>query len=146
MIVSKLHLKKNSANSWKWRTVIFFVWDWPWANICCQSCSFCLRKCQFSSTLYMGRHHSMAWWATHRATPGIWTHEPQVAEVEDANLATIPPGLTHDNILTITSQSIVNSYWVYPREKIEWAKILFIPISLKPKGQIHTEAIGPYYF
>ena len=45
--------------------------DWPWANICCQSSSFCLRKivahwaniCASLPLFYMGCHHSMAWWA-----------------------------------------------------------------------------------
>ena len=73
----------------------FFVCeeDWPWANICCQSSSFCLRKIVpkltampvFLYFLYMGCHHSMAWWAVCRSTPRIWTHEPQAAEAEHAN-------------------------------------------------------------
>ena len=48
--------------------------------------------CQSSSILYVGRCHNMAWWAVPRSTPGLWTCEPSAAEVEHANLTTMPPG------------------------------------------------------
>ena len=61
--------------------------DWPGANICCQSSSFCLRKIvlsshqfQSSSILYVGHCQNMAWWAVVcRFTPRIWTCEPQAS-------------------------------------------------------------------
>ena len=57
--------------------------DCPWANFCYQSSSFAWgglllswHLCQSSSILYVGWHHSMAWWMVCRSVPGIWTREP----------------------------------------------------------------------
>ena len=73
--------------------------NWPWANICCQSSSVCLRKIVPKLTpvpifLYFvcGNRHSMAWWRVCRSTLGIWTHRSQVTKAEHMNLTTTPPG------------------------------------------------------
>ena len=72
--------------------------DWPWANISCQSSSFCLRKIVaeltpvpvFSVLCGMLPQHSLmnsAW-----SIPGIRTCKPWDAEAERVNLTTMPPG------------------------------------------------------
>ena len=80
--------------------------DWPWANICWQSSTFCLRKivpeltsvpiflylCQSSFILYVRCHHSTAWWVVYRPTPGIQTCKPWAAKAEHMNLTTMLPG------------------------------------------------------
>ena len=73
--------------------------DWPWANICCQCSSFCLRKivddlhlCQSSSISHVGKCYSVAWWPVCKSTPGIWTCEPWATGAECMNLTTVPPG------------------------------------------------------
>ena len=79
---------------------VFGEEDWPWANICCQSSSFCLRKIVTEVTpvpiflyfLYMRCHRSMAWWAVHRSMPGVQTHEPQATNPEEVNLTTTSAG------------------------------------------------------
>ena len=42
--------------------------DWPWANICCQSSSFCLRM--IVAELTSVPSHSVAWWAILGPRPG----------------------------------------------------------------------------
>ena len=64
--------------------------DCPWANICCQSSSFCLRKIIpeltsvpiFLYFFYVGCCHSMAWWAACGCASGIQTCEPRAAKAE----------------------------------------------------------------
>ena len=51
--------------------------------------------CQASSILYVGRHHSMAWWVVCRPMPEIWTCEAWATEAEHANLTTTLPGWPH---------------------------------------------------
>ena len=51
-----------------------------------------LTSCQSFSILYLGCHHSMAWWVVRGCTLEIQTCEPWVAKVECANLTTMPPG------------------------------------------------------
>ena len=55
--------------------------------------------CQSSSFLYVGCHHSMAWWAVCRSVPGIWTCKPQADEAKHTNLTTMPPSWPRKIIL-----------------------------------------------
>ena len=73
--------------------------DWPWANICCQSSSFCLTKISPELTsvpvfLYFvcGMLPQHGWWAVCRSAPGIQTRESWAPELEHVNLTTMPPG------------------------------------------------------
>ena len=78
---------------------IFCEEDWPWANICCQSSSFCLRKIVPELTsvpisLYFvygmpPQHGLMSGVEVCAQDP---TQEPRDAEVECANLTTTPLG------------------------------------------------------
>ena len=67
------HTAKISFFFFSFCFLFFFLFfceeDWPWANIQCQSSSFCLRKivaeltsCANLPLFYVGCHHSMAWW------------------------------------------------------------------------------------
>ena len=82
-----------------WTIFLLGEKDWPWANIHCQSSSFCLRKIAAEQTsvpvflcFVCGMHHSMAWWVVCRPMPGIQTGEPWATDVEHTNLTTVPPG------------------------------------------------------
>ena len=64
--------------------VCFGEEDWPWANICCESSSFCLRKMVSELTsvpifpvFYVGCCHSMTWWAVSGQCPGSEPVNPQ---------------------------------------------------------------------
>ena len=52
--------------------------DCHWANI----------HCQFSSILYVGHHHSMAWWVVCRSATGIQPCELQATDAECTNFTT----------------------------------------------------------
>ena len=70
--------------------------DWSWANICCQSSSFCLRKIATELTsvpifLYFVwgilPQHGLC-----RSAARIQTCEPRATEMEHMNLITMPQG------------------------------------------------------
>ena len=103
--------------------VFFGEEDWPWA-ICCQSSSFCWGRlslswhlCPSSSVSYVGRCHSMAWWAVCRSAPGTWTCEPWAAKGDHANLTTLPPG--HPSELDLKAWVGFARYGLR-REGLEW--------------------------
>ena len=56
---------------------------------------------QFSSILYVGCCHSMAWCVVCRSTPGKQTIEPRVAKEEPTDLATMPLGQPQWRVLNI---------------------------------------------
>ena len=104
--------------------------DWPRANICCQSSSFCLRKIVpelmcvpvFLCFLYVGYCHSMAWWAVCRSAPRIHCR-PKAAEAEHTNLTTMPPGWPLFGNKTVLSTDIIFNrskffffFFFYPEE------------------------------
>ena len=80
---------KNKASS-------FFVCeeDWPRANIFASLPLFCVEY-----------HHSMAWWAVYRSTPGSRTCKPWATKAERANLTNTSPGLPQKRALFGVSSS-----------------------------------------
>ena len=100
-LICLLHLSQPiSSLSFLFSFSFFFFCeeDWPLANICCHSSSFCLRKIVTelttvqSSLLYVEHCYSTAWWAVCRSVPRIRPCEPKAAKAECMNFTTTPPG------------------------------------------------------
>ena len=79
--------------------------DWPWANICCQSSSFCLRKIFLELTsvpifLYfvygtLPQHGLMSSVSVHAKEPNLWTPGYQSRAHELNHYATMPALIYH---------------------------------------------------
>ena len=93
--------KSRSISVWSLHQCVwgcFCEEDRPWANICCQSSSFCLRKIVpelmslpiFLCFIYeMPPQHSLR--VVHRSARGTRTCKPWTPEAEHRNLTTPPP-------------------------------------------------------
>ena len=94
------------------RFFFFAEADLAWANICCQSSSFCLRKrlCQSSAILYVVT--TAAWLLVSGVGPCLGS-EPRLQKQSAPNLTTRPPGQPLYFVLLMVTSSLLKKLFIF---------------------------------